>query len=931
MRNTRWYVLALLGLLVASMAFGSPLQRQSQLVASSDRHGDLGPVLYSVDPSTSQDRGTKDRDTTYVICNWDDDPYIAGDWTEENYCMSDSLWWQINDVNPLSGSYSWRIGDGTEYANHILQFIWTQSFDLTGTTAPQVSAIVGVECETAGGDPPWDSWDGGNMWVRYNDGGTWVEEILLPTTNSYDVASLFCFGGEFVMGPNIPGWSGSAGIAAGAATVADLTPYNSYSEVQVGFAFCADPLTVDGYGMVVDDISVDDGETNILFIDAEDQNEATMTKIGGWDPGVSGVFTIANDVATDADGNSPGHAASVIPGNDGFSLIFRSPAFTMLDADPSAGESLIFTMKVWADMVDADVDPSFSLMVYDPALKEWNSYENSYVGPWGAEEAWSDIYNRNPDAYDLTYLQGVEGVRLGVQFELPDLSQFEGMGLALGDYDFVYFDRFEITRDILRHDIESLFIVPFPTTVGYPIVPVGIFNNLSLTQGETGVVCVWEINEVARPFSPAPPYEIAFEGSITLEGIDPTDVPYGFGWIPDATSSAAAPTSVVAKHTLTTDQNTDNDQYGHDLWVEDVGFYELGYDARFHDASAAGQGLSGAVRIDPSDFTWFDSDTDLTIKGFVGNYYLPQGIPTFTWTIYEDDDGEMGSEVWNTGEVTGTQDPDQQTNFQTFVYYLDGTDLPTVPCEPFWVVAEITGGLMLCQESWILTPEDCPFYYMDEGEWVSNYPYDIVLRVIVDGNIMPYLTTGVEPEDGDEMDLDDDPEVTFSWTGGSPDGETMSYTLYLEDTGGNTLDYTTTSTSQVVDFIDEGYYSGEWTWYVVGTEASGLTSESDEYSLTVTSDVGESASLPKEFALENAYPNPFNPSTTLRYQVPRAGHVQMVVYNLMGQEVARLVNQQVQPGTYAATFDASALSSGLYFIRMQADGFNAVQKVMLMK
>ncbi len=89
--------------------------------------------------------------------------------------------------------------------------------------------------------------------------------------------------------------------------------------------------------------------------------------------------------------------------------------------------------------------------------------------------------------------------------------------------------------------------------------------------------------------------------------------------------------------------------------------------------------------------------------------------------------------------------------------------------------------------------------------------------------------------------------------------------------------------------------------------------------------------IPTEFALGQAYPNPFNPSTTISFNVAATGNVSLVVYNVMGQEVARLADRQFQPGTYNATFNAAALSSGVYFIRMDAPAFSAVQKIMLMK
>jgi len=91
------------------------------------------------------------------------------------------------------------------------------------------------------------------------------------------------------------------------------------------------------------------------------------------------------------------------------------------------------------------------------------------------------------------------------------------------------------------------------------------------------------------------------------------------------------------------------------------------------------------------------------------------------------------------------------------------------------------------------------------------------------------------------------------------------------------------------------------------------------------------SNVPSTFALNNAYPNPFNPSTSLSFDVANNSLVSLKVYNLMGQEVATLVNQNMIAGSYQTTFDASALSSGVYFVRMQAEGFNAVQKIMLMK
>jgi hypothetical protein len=86
--------------------------------------------------------------------------------------------------------------------------------------------------------------------------------------------------------------------------------------------------------------------------------------------------------------------------------------------------------------------------------------------------------------------------------------------------------------------------------------------------------------------------------------------------------------------------------------------------------------------------------------------------------------------------------------------------------------------------------------------------------------------------------------------------------------------------------------------------------------------------IPSTFALFQNYPNPFNPSTTISYQVPRAGDVRLVVYDLLGREVIRLADGQKAAGFYRATFNAAQFSSGAYFYRLTAAGY-AAQKSML--
>jgi uncharacterized lipoprotein YddW (UPF0748 family) len=90
-------------------------------------------------------------------------------------------------------------------------------------------------------------------------------------------------------------------------------------------------------------------------------------------------------------------------------------------------------------------------------------------------------------------------------------------------------------------------------------------------------------------------------------------------------------------------------------------------------------------------------------------------------------------------------------------------------------------------------------------------------------------------------------------------------------------------------------------------------------------------SLPNSFALEQNYPNPFNPTTRIRFNIAQAGNASLKIYNLLGQEVAILLHEFMNPGTYDIEFNASKLASGIYFYRIKVNDFSASKKMILMK
>ncbi|MBL7129614.1 MAG: T9SS type A sorting domain-containing protein, partial [Ignavibacteria bacterium] len=92
-----------------------------------------------------------------------------------------------------------------------------------------------------------------------------------------------------------------------------------------------------------------------------------------------------------------------------------------------------------------------------------------------------------------------------------------------------------------------------------------------------------------------------------------------------------------------------------------------------------------------------------------------------------------------------------------------------------------------------------------------------------------------------------------------------------------------------------------------------------------------SSEIPERFSLYQNYPNPFNPTTTIQIKIPVYDFIELTVYNISGKEVAELVEQKLKAGVYKITFDASGLSSGVYFYTMRSSEFSQVRKMIYLK
>lgn len=92
-----------------------------------------------------------------------------------------------------------------------------------------------------------------------------------------------------------------------------------------------------------------------------------------------------------------------------------------------------------------------------------------------------------------------------------------------------------------------------------------------------------------------------------------------------------------------------------------------------------------------------------------------------------------------------------------------------------------------------------------------------------------------------------------------------------------------------------------------------------------------STEIPSAYSLGQNFPNPFNPTTKIKFDVVRVGDVKIVVYDVMGREVQTLVNESLKPGTYEASFDGAQFTSGVYFYKLITDGFTETKRMLMIK
>jgi len=162
-------------------------------------------------------------------------------------------------------------------------------------------------------------------------------------------------------------------------------------------------------------------------------------------------------------------------------------------------------------------------------------------------------------------------------------------------------------------------------------------------------------------------------------------------------------------------------------------------------------------------------------------------------------------------------------------------------------------------------------------------------------------------------------QITVSGTTNDVAGE-------LVDATGTVVDFNNRTSSNPFTLTAPG--PGNYT--INAGHAGPLRWDSASVSISVT-DIGDNSTNLVSYRLYDNYPNPFNPSTSIKYSLPEANFTTLKIFDALGNEVAVLVDELKSAGTYQIEFNATTLSSGIYYYTIQAGSFNETKKMILMK
>ncbi len=219
-------------------------------------------------------------------------------------------------------------------------------------------------------------------------------------------------------------------------------------------------------------------------------------------------------------------------------------------------------------------------------------------------------------------------------------------------------------------------------------------------------------------------------------------------------------------------------------------------------------------------------------------------------------------------------------------------------------------------------------YFLNDNTGYVCGDYGTILKTVTGGNSMIVPTLVYPPNNSTNIPL----TPSLTWIASPP-------ALYYRVQVSRLSDFSSITDSATVTTTQRTIPGGKLTtnttyfWRVNATNAYGTGPWSEVWNFgTVSTGINQiSTEIPDKNCLYNNYPNPFNPSTNIKYQITKSGYVSLKVFDMLGRVVSVLVDCKQTPGTYLARFENSDLPSGIYYYKLSAEGYSEVKKMALAK
>ncbi|RJP78271.1 MAG: T9SS C-terminal target domain-containing protein [Candidatus Zixiibacteriota bacterium] len=705
MTSLRAFIPALLLLAVAALALAGDAGPQA-------RRATLAPTVREVPNISVPAADGTDEDSTIFFEDFEMEP--TG-WTRED--LTDvGPQWHPDPFQAWSGN-SWWCGDSLwmGYYNLWLQHLVTPTLNLQGTANPTLSFRVRWYMESTTNSPaapPYNGWDGANVWISTNGGTTW--QVISPTSPPYTCTSLSSFGTVWGYGSGVPGWADSSGGWLQASF--NLAGYQT-SNVKIRWTLASDrAVCSQGHpeitGYFVDDIVVRDGSTILL------QNDADGTQVGG--PLTFETGPPFGDwwEWTTLDAHSPTHAMRVDDDHFYINDAVISPPIYIPE-----GYSTKFKYWTRCDLPDSTHGTSTALRDYyfveaSADGEIWDTLFYDYARGGAGYPGWAQFVPGLPYNGDsMMVLTQYAGETIQLRWRVitdGDHTTGNGQGMFLDDVE-VY------VNDVLDDDAGVTRLhVPFPTVNGFE--GTATFGNLGLEPNL--FTAFWRTDGSAHIFGTTPMWNLPGQ----------TDTTMSISW-------TSAPDTVVfvdAYTMLQGDQNHANDTCkagAVEIFPRGDWTLELGWDARGY--SYQPQLLTLHYDQGSGPLVYFET------PGFQGfGHVRVRCWETGSFTLHAFDTGtpplQPGAEL---GSVAVTVDASEiHPNWKV----IDISSIPqlgyTMPEQHFWIWLEMTqasGGPDLVGDYVHFGPGH---YFDYNGATLQNSPYEVYVRPLGNDGV------GVEPE-----------------------------------------------------------------------------------------------------------------------------------------------------------------------------------------